>query len=169
MPDGHRYELIDGKLVERNMGAESSAIAANFIRITGNYSHAEKAGKVFATDCGYQIFPNDPGRVRFADGSFVGRDRLPGDKAPSGHMRIAPDLALEVVSPNDTAKEVEAKRLEWLPEGTRLLWIAYPATRTVHVFPQAGAPVVLGENDELGGGDVLPGFKCHVADLFEGV
>src|SRR6266567_962345 len=82
------YELIDGKLVERHMGAESSLIAAAVIFLLNQYVRAHKLGKVFATDCGYQIFPDDPNKVRFPDGSFIARGRLPDDKPPRGHIRI---------------------------------------------------------------------------------
>ena len=114
MPDGHRFELIDGQLVERNLGAESSLVAANTISLLRVYSRSQKRGRVFATDCGYQIFPDRPKQVRYPDGSFIDSGRLPDNKVPPGHIRIAPNLAAEVVSPNDTAEKVEAKRLDFL-------------------------------------------------------
>ena len=169
MPDGNRFELIDGQLVERNMGAESSLVAANTITLLRGYSRSQKRGRVFATDCGYQIFPDKPKRVRFPDGSFVDSGRLPDDKPPPGHMRIPPDLAAEVVWPKDTAEEVEAKRLDFHRAGVRLLWIIYPENKSVHVYRQAGPPSILGPDDELSGEDVLPGFVCKVAELFEGM
>src|SRR5437867_4303687 len=94
-----RYELIDGRLVERNMGAEASEVAAKMIGLGGTHARKHKLGKFFATDCGYQIFPENPDKVRIPDGSFIARGRLPEEKAPKGHLRIAPDLAIEVVSP----------------------------------------------------------------------
>jgi Uma2 family endonuclease len=167
MADGHRYELIDGKLVERNMGAESSEVAANVIGLLHNHSRTHRLGKVFATDCGYQIFPDDPNKVRFPDGSFITTGRLPDNRAPRGHIRIPPDLAVEVVSPNDVAEDVETKRVAFLQAGTRLLWVIYPETRTVHVYRISGSFAILTDADELSGEDVLPGFVCRVAELFE--
>jgi Uma2 family endonuclease len=167
MPDGFRFELVKGQLVERNMGAESSQVAANTIGLLRTFVRAQDRGKVFAPDCGYQIFPDSPGKVRFFDGSFVAKGRLPSERTPKGHMRIWPDLGLEVVSPNDTADEVEAKRIDYQKAGVRLLWIIYPETRSVHVYRQAGAPTVLGPDDELTGEDVLPGFTCKVSELFQ--
>src|SRR5271166_5339716 len=111
--DGPRFELIDGKLKERHMGALSSFVAGKVIRRLGQYAEQQELGSVFPTDCGYQIFPNKPNQVRYPDCSFIGKGRLPEDKIPGGHMRIPPDLAVEVVSPNDAAEEVEAKRLEF--------------------------------------------------------
>src|SRR5262245_5022960 len=112
MPEGHRYELIDGNLVERNMGAKSSLAAARIGRMVGQHVDSQGLGVVFGSDCGYQIFPQSPNRVRYPDGSYIARDRLPGGRVPSGHVRVPPDLAIEVVSPNDLADEVERKRIE---------------------------------------------------------
>jgi Uma2 family endonuclease len=169
MPDGDRYELIDGRLVERHMGARASAVAARVTRIVGNHVESRQLGFVFGADCGYQIFPDRP-KVRYPDGSYVARSRLPGDKIPGGYLLIPPDLATEVVSPNDTAEEVEAKRLAFLQAGTRMLWVIFPENRTVHVYRQvAGRSTILDETGELKGEDVLPDFVCRVAQLFEGV
>jgi Uma2 family endonuclease len=167
MPDGSRFELINGQLVERNMGAEASVVAAKAIRLVGNHAGSHRLGKVFATDCGYQIFADEPGKVRFPDGSFIARGRLPDDKVPKGHVRIAPDLSLDVVPPNDVAEDVETKRIAFMKAGTKLLWVIYPETRTVHVFRLEGVVSVLGPEDVLTGEDVRPGFSCRVADLFE--
>jgi Uma2 family endonuclease len=168
MPDGSRYELIDGRLVERNISAESSHVAANLIWLVSNHVYPQKLGKVFATDCGYQIFPDEPNRVRYPDGSYIARARLTAAGLPKGHIRIAPDLAIEVVSPHDTAEEVETKRVSLMQAGTKLLWVVYPETRTVHVSRQTGNPSMLTDADVLNGEDVLPGFTCRVADLFDG-
>jgi Uma2 family endonuclease len=81
-------------------------------------------------------------------------------------MHIPPDLAVEVVSPNDTAEEVESKRLAFLRAGVSLLWVIYPESRTVHVYRKGGSAAALEEGDDLTAEDVLPGFVCKVADLF---
>jgi Uma2 family endonuclease len=168
--EGHRYELIDGKLVERHMGAKSSAVASRLNRLVGNHADAHKLGEVFGPDAGYQIFPpEDTKRVRFADLSFIQGSRLPDAQVPEGHLRIFPDLAVEVVSLNDTAEEIEARRVAFLRAGTRLFWIIYPGSRTVHVFHPDGTARALSEGDELSGEDVLPGFTCKVAAFFEGL
>jgi Uma2 family endonuclease len=169
MEDGPRFELIDGKLVERHMGALSSFVASNAIRIVGQYAYQQDLGRVFATDCGYQIFPDKPNQVRYPDSSFIAKGRLPEDKIPGGHVRIPPDLAVEAVSPNDTAEEVETKRIAFLRAGVRLVWVIYPKNRTVHVYRKGGGSAALNEGDELSGEDVLPGFVCKVGDLFVGL
>jgi Uma2 family endonuclease len=169
MPEGHRYDLIDGQLVERPMGAQSSLIAATIIQLIRQHAFGHNLGLVFATDCGYQIFADHPNRVRYPDGSFIARGRLPDDRPPPGHVRIAPDLVAEVVSPNDTACDVDQKIEEYLQAGARLIWVVYPGTRRVMVFRGAGTVSRLAETQELGGEDVLPGFACRVADLFAGI
>jgi Uma2 family endonuclease len=148
------------------MGARASQIALNAGILVGGHVRVNKLGKTFAPDCGYQIFGEQSNRVRFPDGSFIARGRLPGDETPAGHIRIAPDWALEVVSPNDTADDVEAKRIDFLRAGVKLLWIVYPEWRTVHVYRPGSVATVLTEADELTGEDVLPGFQCRVAELF---
>jgi Uma2 family endonuclease len=168
LPGGDRYELVDGRLVERTMGAQSSLIAATIISLVRQHATANALGLVFATDCGYQCFPGQPDRVRFPDGSFIARGRLPNDRPPPDHVRIAPDLVVEVVSPNDLAEEVDRKIEDYLQAGVRLMWVVHPATRRVMVFHTGGIRR-LAETDELTGEDVLAGFRCPVADLFAGL
>jgi Uma2 family endonuclease len=166
MPDGHRYELINGKLVERNMGTEADEIALNIMALVRQFVRGQRLGKTFGSASGYQCFSDDPKKVRYPDGSFIARGRLPDNRTPRGHVKIAPDLAVEVVSPNDTAEEVETKRREYLRAGVRLVWIVYPENQTVHVFRQTGNLTTLNAADELTGEEVLPGFTCRVAELF---
>ena len=166
LPDGPRYELIDGQLVERKMGARTSLVAASIIHLLRQHAHTHGLGLIFATDCGYQIFANQPGRVRFPDASFIRRGRLPNDEPPEGHVRTVPDLVVEVVSPNDLAEELEAKVEDYLQAGVSLMWVVYPATRSVLVYRPDGRCTRLTAAQELEGEDVLPGFRCRVEELF---
>lgn len=84
-------------------------------------------------------------------------------------MQIPPDLALEVISPNDVAEQMEIRIVDLLGAGVQLLWVIYPATRTVYVFRQGGTVARLSEADSLSGEDVLPGFSCRVSELFVGI
>src|SRR5262249_2476430 len=90
----------------------------------------------------------------------------PGEQLPQGHAHLAPDLAAEVVSPNDTYEEVDQKIEEYLRAGVRLVWIISPRNHTIRVYRFNGSSHSLRENDELDGEDVLPGFRCPVRDLF---
>src|SRR5207237_10710175 len=91
------------------MGAESSVIAAVIVTILNSFVRAHRLGHVFTTDCGYRCFPDDPDKVRKPDVSFVARGRLPDDRPPAGYVLVAPDLAIEVLSPGDLATRVEEK------------------------------------------------------------
>jgi Uma2 family endonuclease len=169
LPDYGRFELIDGQLVERKMGAKSSLAATNLLGLIWHFVRSNNLGLVFQADCGYQIFAEDPGRVRFADGSFIRRGQLPENLVPQGHCRVAPDLVIEAVSPNDTAYEVEDKIAQWLGAGVRTVWVIYPETQRIQVHRADGTVTKLQLEEALMGEDVVPGFRCQVADVFQGL
>ena len=164
-----RFELIDGQLVERKMGAKSSLAATNLLILMGSFVRGNNLGLVFQADCGYQIFAEEPGRVRFADGSFIRRGKLPEDRVPQGHCRVAPDLVIEAVSPNDTAYEVEDKIAQWLSTGVQLVWVIYPETQRLQVHRADGTVTKPRSEEHLMGEDVIPGFQCQVAEVFQGL
>jgi len=166
MPDGHRFELVEGQLVERNVSVESSWIAQQINYRLCHYAETSQPGLVLGPDCGYQIFPDDPNRVRFPDGSFIRSGRLPNDAPPRGHVRVVPDLVIEVVSPNDLAWEVDVKVMEYLQAGVPVVWVFFPDTPSVSVYRCNGEVARLGIGDALSGVEVLPGFTCPVADVF---
>ena len=166
MEDGHRFELIDGTLVERNMGQESSGLAFIVNGRIASHVAGRRIGWGGQADCGFRIF-SDPGMVRFADGSYTARERLPGGLPFTGHSTVAPDLVLEVVSPNDKADEIDAKARVWLSAGVRLVWVVYPAGRYVQIWRANGDIEVRREGQELDGEDVVPGFTMLVAEIFE--
>lgn len=166
LPSDHRSELLDGKVVPRNMGAQASEVGNRVGAKLWNWSEPIDAGRVYGSECGYQIFGEGRNRVRYPDVSFVDRSRLPGGRSPRGFFRIAPDLAAEVVSPNDLADDVESKRVEFMEAGTGMYWILYPEARTIHIFRPNLPPLILLPSDELRGLAELPGFACRVADLF---
>jgi Uma2 family endonuclease len=171
LPDAVAYELVDGKLVERNMGMDSSRIGAHICRLLWSAVEEPKAGNVFAADASYQCFTDAPDKVRKPDVSVVLRGRFPQDQVPLGHSRIPPDLAVEVISPNDRFYDVEEKVDEYLGAGVRLVWVVSPETRSVYVYrlpPSAGGTVtLLRQHDTITGEDVIPGFSCPVAHFFE--
>jgi Uma2 family endonuclease len=169
LPDYGRFELIDGQLVERKMGAKSSYAATKLLIRFGSFVESNNLGLVFQADCGYQIFAEEPGRVRFANGSFIRHRKLPEDRVPQGHCRVAPDLVIEAVSPNDTAYEVEDKIAQWLGAGVRLVWVLYPETQRVQVHRADGTVTKLQSEEQLSGEDVIPGFQCQIAAVFQGL
>jgi len=165
LPDaGKGYELVDGRLVEKRMGTLSSWVAGRILRILASLED-QGLGWVLPPDTGFQCFA-DPQQVRKPDVSFIRRGRLPEDQLPSGYCTVAPDLAIEVLSPNDRVYDIDARITDYLAAGVPLLWLVNPETRMVQVIQPDGSSVRLSGEEELTGGDVLPGFRCRVADLF---
>ena len=171
LPNSVNYELVDGQLVKRHMGLESSAIAAVIAILLGIWNKRTKAGHLFTTDAGYECFPDAQGKVRKPDVSFVRKGRFEGEKVPEGFGTVAPDLAVEVLSPNDLAYEIDRKIEEYLGAGVRLIWVVNPQTKTVKIHRPAGALLgsfaYLNEQDTIKGEDVLPDFECRVAEFFD--
>jgi Uma2 family endonuclease len=166
LPDEKSFELVDGQLVERHMGAESSWVGGQILHRIQLVLDQHPIGLVFGADNGLQCFPDDPNKVRKPDLSFVRSGRLPGDRPPEGYLRVAPDLVVEVISPNDLAVEVEQKVAEYLGAGVAVVWVVEPRSRVVRVHRADGSSAWLTEGGELTGDDVLPGFRCRVADVF---
>jgi len=169
LPDYGRFELLDGHLVERKTGAKSSYAATNVLGLVWHFVWSNSLGLVFQADCGYQIFIEAPGRVRFADGSFIRSGRLPEDRPPQGHCPLAPDLVIEAVSPHDTASALEAKIAQWLSAGVQRVWVLYPETQRLQVHRADGTVTKLQVDDQLSGEEVIPGFQCQVAAVFQGL
>lgn len=166
MPDGKGYELVNGSLVELIVGGLLSLVGGTAYFLIRTYVDAHGLGWVWPADNGYQCFPDAPNMVRRPDVSFIRKGRLPGERIPQGHLRIAPDLAIEIISPNDFAYELDKKVLEYLQAGVRLVWIINPEVRTVRIHRADGTTGWLTESGELSGEDVIPGFRCPVAGLF---
>jgi Uma2 family endonuclease len=167
LPDAVSYELVDGRLVERNVSAESSRVGLRIGRLIG--AEADRTGEAtaYGSDLGYQCFPNDPDRIRKPDASVIRRQRLEGVPRDTGYMPIPADLAVEVLSPNDLAYEVAAKVEEYLSAGFGAVWVAHPHLKTVTIYKARGVAVVLHEDDQITAEPALAGFRCRVGDFFK--
>lgn len=163
LPDGDRFELIDGQLLEKNMGALSALVANRIASRLEQYAEAH-GDWGFSESASYRCFADDSERVRKPDASYIQRSRLP--TVPEGFLTIPPDVAVEVISPSDVLYEVEAKVDEYLDAGVKLVWLINPSNRSVRVFQPNQRPIQLGPADDLTGSDVLPDFRCSVAELF---
>jgi Uma2 family endonuclease len=158
------YELVDGVLVEKIMGAPQSCIT----------SELHFAVKLFLRehDLGFVMLPDGPtrlmqGLVRMPDLSFVSWDRMPGKAFPDTPiLPVVPNLAVEVLSEGNTRGEMRRKLKEYFLAGVELAWVVDPYKRTVAVHTAPDAARQLTEKETLDGGDVLPGFKLPVKDLF---
>ena len=166
MPDSVAFELVDGQLVERNLGAKSSRIAMRIGHFFEDHLEDDPVAHVFGSDATYKCFPDDPEMYRRADVSVILKSRLPGGQPPAGVIDIPPDVAVEVVSPNDLWYEVSSKVELYLSAGYRIVWVADPSTKQVHVHGLEIRPTVLKADDTIDLPDILPGFSRRVGDFF---
>jgi Uma2 family endonuclease len=159
------YELVDGTLVEKTMGLSESMIAGVVLRKVGNFAEANDLGIPAGADGTVQLLK---GLVRVPDVSFFCWDKLPGRVLPSEPIPdLAPDLAVEVLSENNTPEEMERKLREYFLAGVRLVWMIDPRQRSADIYIVPDAPAAtLDESQALDGGDVLPGFTLPLAELF---
>ncbi len=165
--DGELYEFVGGNAVEKHMGAESDEIALALGSRMRTFALAHTLGRVYGGTTGYRnCFPHAPRLLRKPDVSFVAEGRLPDGRSPRGDFVIAPDLAVEVVSPNDGYEEVSRKVWDYKQAGVKLIWVIDPATKTVLVRRLDRTCAELDETGTLSGEDVIPGFTCPVAELF---
>ena len=164
--EGHRYELVRGELVRMNpTGGRHAAVAVRIARLLDEHVEAHDLGVCGTAEPGF-ILQRTPDVVRAPDVSFVARSRIPEAGIPAAYWPCAPDLAVEVVSPSDRLADVHGKIAEYFAAGTRLVWLVEPAARVVYVYRSQHDVQVLGDDGELIGGDVLPGFRCAVRRLF---
>lgn len=168
-PEG-AFECINGQYIEKpSMGARSNAIAFDLMIRLQLFVKANKLGRCFGENLSYRIFPADPRKSRIPDGSFIRSGRLPGEKVPTGDMTIPPDLAIEVISPNDEVENLFERIGDLMGAGVRLLWVIDPASRQVHVHRADGTATRLVDADSVDGEDVIPGFTCPLGELFDSV
>ncbi len=163
---GCRLELVKGNLYEMApAGWRHGRVAMKIGRLLDAYVETARLGYVSAAETGF-ILQRNPDTVRAPDTAFVSRDRLSEEETPDGYLEIAPDLAVEVVSPSDRPREIHDKVADWLNAGTRMVWVIRPAQRTVTVHRPPDLVEELTETAILNGADVIPGFSCLVGDLF---
>jgi len=157
-------ELVDGTLVEKPLGFNESVLAVIIARVVANFVVSRKLGLVAITDGMFRV---SPGQLRMPDVSYTSWARIPRDVQSLAAPDLSPDLAIEILSPANTVREMERKRQDYFAGGTRMIWIVHPDTRTVDVYlPGQTEPAVLGDKDSLDGFDVLPGFSHSIAAIF---
>ena len=161
-----RMELVKGKVYDMPpAGGRHGDVAMEIGALLRVHVRANDLGRVFAAETGF-ILHRNPDTVRAPDAAFVAAGRLPEGELPAGYPELAPDLVVEVLSPNDRAGEVAGKVDDWLSAGVQLVWVLDPASRTATVY-RPGEPVeVLSLDERLSGGSVIPGFDCPIGELF---
>ncbi len=158
-------ELVDGTLVEKTMGWIESQIAVRIAHYLLEFVEPRHLGVVLGADGMIRLVP---GLIRVPDVSFLARGKL--SRSSHGQQpvpSVAPDLAVEVVSKSNTKAEINRKLSESFAAGTRLAWVVAPKTESVRVHTSPREWVVLGLDDFLDGGDVLPGLRISVRALFQ--
>ena len=165
--EGVRGELIRGELYETMpSGQEHGEIAMRIGYLLLNFVAPRRLGRVMGSDAGVWL-ERDPDTVREPDVAFFAADKMPPGERVSGYAEVVPNLVVEIASPSNSAREVRDKAQMWLSFGVRIVWVVYPAARTVELHTADGGRRMLAEGDTLDGGDVLPGFSCRVGDIFD--
>ena len=172
LPD-KRVELVRGRLIVREPpgmrhGEHAArvvvALSSYLIRDRETRSAAQTRGRVVTCDSGFTLARN-PDTVRAPDVAYVSRERWAG-QLPDGYGEFAPDLAVEVRSPSDRVGAVLAKVGDWLDAGSHLVWVVDPTRQQVTAYRADGSQALLGVEDVLDGGDVLPGFAFPITERF---
>jgi Uma2 family endonuclease len=160
----YRVELVRGRLVREPAPGWAHGRASTRIgTLLELHAAAHGLGAVL-TNTRF-VLSRNPATVRIPDVSFVAADRAPAPDYP-GALEGGPDLAVEILSPSNTASEMQEKLADYFAAGVRAVWIVDPRTRTVAVY-RPGQPFrPLGEDDELDGGEVVPGFSAAMSELF---
>jgi Uma2 family endonuclease len=155
-----RLEFIDGRIIELVSQDHASNIAANTLISLGSFVRQHKLGRVTGADGGYKVM----NERYIPDVAFVSNKRQP-EPAYKAYNPIAPDLAVEVISPTDNLRELSRKIVNYLLAGT-VVWVIEPQDKTVDVYVPGQMPVTLDINGVIDGGAVLPGFTLAVSDIF---
>ena len=162
-----RLELVEGEIVEMSLPTAGHGEITGWLYMKiASYVYANDLGRVTVADTGFILKRNPAGRdtVRGLDIAFISKAKAP-NPLPRGWIEFAPDLAVEVISPGNSADDIHRKVRELLKAGTPLIWLVYAETRTVVAHTSASA-VTYEESDTLTGGDALPGFEVRVGDIF---
>jgi Uma2 family endonuclease len=157
-------ELVDGTLVEKAMGWQEAYLAASITTMLNNTVQPQKLGMVFGPDGMFRLKPE---HIRIPDVAFVSNQRFAGRTLkPGAFWELGCDLAVEVMSPSNTRREMERKLSDYFAAGVQTVWLVYIKTREVVVHTSPHDAVTLTGDDALEGGSLLPGFSVRISELF---
>jgi Uma2 family endonuclease len=160
VPD-KRTELVRGRLVVREpAGYLHGRVAAEVGRALAEHVNANDLGVVLAAETGFTL-ARGPDTVRAPDAAFIAKQNIP-DPEPEGFAEIAPDLVVEVLSPDERPGAVLSKVGDWLEAGVQLVWVIDPKRRILHAYRADGTESLLSESDYIDGENVVPGFRTEV-------
>ena len=159
-----QLEWVNGHAEVKEMaGARHGRIGARLLSRMNILVEEHNLGAIYGPDVTFTIGK----RERIPDISFVTAARIPLEGDPIGPWKIAPDLAVEIVSPNDLIEEVETKISEYFAAGVQQVWLVSPQLQTVSIYEALNKVTILQAGDELTSPALLPGFRCPVATLFQ--
>jgi Uma2 family endonuclease len=164
--DNFRYELRKGALIKMSpAGFEHGVIIAALAGLLWQHVRANKLGVVLGAETGFKL-ASDPDTVLAPDIAFVRQERFELIGKTKKFWPGAPDLAVEVMSPDDSIRKTNEKARDWIEAGASMVWVVNPKRQTITVFRPSADPQTLAEKDVLEGQDVVPGFRCAVAEVF---
>ena len=166
LPDSKGLELVRGKLLENKVGAESSQLAMDIVEFFVIYLRGNRIGRLFGPETSFKCFPHDAMMVRKPDVAFLSYEKWPANKKIGAYVKVAPDLAIEVLSPNDVVKEVYEKVEDYLKAGVSLIWVVNEFGRFVEIHTPHESPRIANLKDVLTCEQILPGFRCVVSEIF---
>jgi Uma2 family endonuclease len=162
--DCNKYEVSEGELIVMPpVKSLHTLVALTVLETLQTYLKQQSIGRAIP-EAGYLLSRN-PLTVRQPDVSVLSNERI-ASTSEDKYFEGSPELAVEVVSPSDSAQDLETKVEQYLRFGSKQVWIVYPKKKRVHVFRPNAGPAILDESQMLEGGNVLPGFSVKVSDLF---
>jgi Uma2 family endonuclease len=163
---GKRYELVLGELrVMSPAGWRHGNVISNLHGLLESHVRRHDLGMMFGAETGFRLTRN-PDTVRAPDIAFIARQNLPDEMPHEAFWPGAPDLAVEVLSPDDRTGEVDEKIEAWLTSGAAAVWIVDPKLRTVTIYKTENDVLVRAMGQSLDGGDVVRGFNCAVDEIY---
>ena len=170
LPESRHAELIDGELKEKPaVGVLSSIVAGRLIQRIGMFLDETdpRLGQIMGEPCTYRCFPHKPDQIRRPDVSYMPLEMF-DESVWRGHVRQVPQLVAEVISPSDLFTAIENRVYDFRRAGTPLIWVINASSHRAQVY-RGDEVELVPEDGELDGADVLPGFRCRLADLFVGL
>jgi len=162
--DGFKHELVDGQIRVSPAGYRHGRISARLLALLLTFVKERDLGEVVDSSTGFRL---PGGNVRLPDVAFVAKGRFPEGQDPDAFAPLAPDLAVEVLSPDDRPRYVLDKVGDYLQAGVRLVWVIDPRRRTATIYQSMSETRNLGPDDTLDGEGVVPGFRCRLADVLD--
>ena len=164
--DGVRYELIEGELIVMSLaGGRHGRVTVRINTLLAIHVDDNELGATFAAETGFKIGVN-PDTVRAPDGAFVCQKKIDTLEDDSGYLPFAPDLAVEVISPNDSFAAVESKVFAWLDGGAIVVLLVEPDSKTIHVYRSRSDIAVYRMGEMVDVSDVVKDWRFRVNEIF---